>query len=53
MSLDFILIKSHGHPLSLEDIDMDLAFKEGLQVSGRAVLRWSRVEWQGWPCHHG
>ncbi|RSZ24069.1 hypothetical protein EJO66_32260 [Variovorax beijingensis] len=28
MSLDFILIKSHGHPLSLEDIDMDLAFKE-------------------------
>ena len=28
MSLDFILIKSHGQPLSLEDIDMDLAFKE-------------------------
>ncbi|MET3373328.1 hypothetical protein ABIC89_002390 [Variovorax boronicumulans] len=28
MSLDFILIKSHGHPLSLEEIDMDPAFKE-------------------------
>ncbi|MDR6858919.1 hypothetical protein [Variovorax guangxiensis] len=28
MSLDFILIKSHGHPLSMDEIDMDVAFKQ-------------------------
>jgi hypothetical protein len=29
MSLDFILIKSHGHPLSIEEIEMDAQFGIG------------------------
>ena len=28
MSLDFILVKSHGHPLSMDEIDMDLTFTQ-------------------------
>ncbi|RYD84615.1 MAG: hypothetical protein EOP84_05000 [Verrucomicrobiaceae bacterium] len=27
MSLDFQLVKSHGHPLTLEEIDQDTSFK--------------------------
>jgi hypothetical protein len=28
MSLDFVLIKSHGHPLSMDEIDMDVTFTQ-------------------------
>jgi hypothetical protein len=46
MSLDFILIKSHGHPLSMEDIDMDPTFKED-DYKVLAERLFSGIEWNG------
>lgn len=46
MSLDFVLIKSHGQPLELEDIDEDLGFKLG-DYKQLADRLFSPVTWSG------
>lgn len=33
MSLDFIVLKSHGRSLSMDDIDMDTSFKRADHIA--------------------
>ena len=46
MSLDFILIKSPGHPLSMEEIDMDTSFKQN-EYRSLAERFFGPITWSG------